>query len=78
MGRHLRLDPRAGVATGAMLGLAEWLRRTGGRRGWRWLAASPVAFAAVFLSDPLHLGAFFATGIGGGAIGVPLMAMAGG
>jgi hypothetical protein len=52
-----------------MLGLAEWLRRTGGRRGWRWLAASPLAFAAVFLSDPLHLGAFFATGIGGGAIG---------
>ncbi len=55
-----------GVATGAMLGLAEWLRRTGGRRGWRWLAASPLAFAAVFLSDPLYLGAFFATGIGGG------------
>ena len=71
MGRHLRLDPRAGVATGAMLGLAEWLRRTGGRRGWRWLAASPLAFAAVFLSDPLHLGAFFATGIGGPANWAP-------
>ena len=51
-----------GVATGALLGLAAWLRLTGGRRGWRWLAASPLAFAARFLSDPLHLGAFFATG----------------
>jgi hypothetical protein len=32
-----------------------------------------LAFAALFLSDPLHLGTFFATGIGGGAIGVPPM-----
>ncbi len=34
------------LAPGGMLGLAEWLRRTEGRRGWRWLAASPLAFAA--------------------------------
>src|SRR5947207_12714193 len=31
-----------GMATGALLGWAGHLRRTGGRRGWRWLALSPL------------------------------------
>jgi hypothetical protein len=35
-----------GVITGALLGWAEFLRRTGGRRGWRWLALSPLVQAA--------------------------------
>jgi hypothetical protein len=46
-----------GVATGALLGLAQWVRLSGGRRGGRWLVASPLVFAALFLRDPLHLGA---------------------
>ena len=68
-----------GLVTGLLLGWAENLRRTGGRRGWRWLALSPLAFAAVLFSEGL-LGVLgiFENGIGGGAIGVPLFAMAGG
>jgi hypothetical protein len=66
-----------GIATGALFALAEHWHHIGGHRYRRWLALSPLCFAAIFLSDPLHIGAFFATGIGGGAIGVPLMAMAG-
>jgi hypothetical protein len=53
-----------GVVTGALLGWAEHLRRTGGRPGWRWLALSPLAFAAVSFS--------------GGGLAVPLIGMAGG
>ena len=67
-----------GVATGALLGAAEYIRRTGGRRHWRWLAASPLTFAALMVNDPRNLGTFFTSGIGGAAIGVPLAAMAGG
>ena len=33
-----------GLVTGALLGWAEHLRRTGGRRGWRWLALAPLSF----------------------------------
>jgi hypothetical protein len=66
-----------GALVGALLGLAEYLRRTGGRRGWRWLAAAPLLFTA-----PLFVpGAFLAlvtTGIGGGAVAVPLVGMLGG
>jgi hypothetical protein len=36
-----------GTATGALLGWAEHLRRTGGRPGWRWVAASPLLFLGV-------------------------------
>lgn len=31
-----------GIVIGVLLGWAEHLRRTGGRRGWRWLALSPL------------------------------------
>jgi hypothetical protein len=51
-----------GVIVGVLLGWAEHLRTRGGRRGWRWLALSPLAFATA----------------GGGALGVSLLGMAGG
>jgi hypothetical protein len=68
-----------GLVIGLLLGWAEHFRRTGGRRGWRWLALSPLLFAAVLFSEgPLAVLGIFEDGLGGGAIGVPLYAMAGG
>jgi hypothetical protein len=67
-----------GIATGLLLGWAEYLRRTGGRRGWRWLALAPLIFAGVLLPGLLDPATMFQGGIGGGAIGVPLFGMAGG
>jgi hypothetical protein len=68
-----------GTAVGVLLGWAEYLRATGGRRGWRWLALSPLLFAAVLFSQgPLGWLGIFEDGVGGGALGVPLYAMAGG
>ena len=68
-----------GVVVGLLLGWAEHLRTTGGRRRWRWLALSPLLFAAVLFSEgPLEVLGIFENGLGGGAIGVPLYAMAGG
>lgn len=67
-----------GLAVGLMLGWAEHLRRSGGRRGWRWLALAPLVLASVLLpglTDPAN---FLAEGIGGGALAVPLFGMAGG
>jgi len=65
-----------GVVTGALLGWAEHLRRTGGRRGWRWLALAPLAFVAA--TPGVLVSVFTDGGLGGGAIAVPLFAMAGG
>lgn len=68
-----------GLVIGLLLGWAEHLRRTGGRRGWRLLALSPILFAAIVFSEgPLGVLGVFEDGLGGGAIGVPLFAMAGG
>jgi hypothetical protein len=68
-----------GLAIGMILGWAEHVRRTGGRRGWRWMALSPLLFAAVLFSEgPLGFLGIFENGIGGAALGVPLYAMAGG
>jgi hypothetical protein len=68
-----------GLLIGLLLGWAEHLRRSGGRRHWRLLALSPLLFAAVLFSEgPLGVLGLFEDGIGGGAIGVPLYAMAGG
>ena len=68
-----------GLLIGLLLGWAEHLRSTGGRRRWRWLALSPLLFAAILLSEgPLGVLGIFEDGLGGGAIGVPLYAMAGG
>lgn len=65
-----------GLVTGALLGWAEHLRRTGGRRGWRWLALAPLAF--VVATPGVLVSVFTDGGIGGGAIAVPLFGMAGG
>ena len=75
-----------GVLTGALLGWAEHLRRTGGRRGWRWLATAPLLFTGVLVHGTITapggpmagLEDFLADGLGGGAVGVPLFGMAGG
>lgn len=68
-----------GLIVGLLLGWAEHVRRTGGRPYWRWLALSPLLFAAILFSEgPLGLLGIFEDGLGGGAIGVPLYAMAGG
>ena len=68
-----------GLLIGLLLGWAEHLRRSGGRRGWRWLALSPLLFAAILFSEgPMGVLGIFEDGLGGGAIGVPLYAMAGG
>ena len=68
------------LAAGAACGVA-W---AAGRRGWRWLAAAPAAFAvAVFVSPDVFRVAIngqpiLSGGIGGGAIALPLFGMAGG
>lgn len=73
-----------GVLIGVLVGWAEHVRRSGGRRGWRWLAAAPLLFPiAVFVSPEVINAVFagqplFSGGIGGGAIAVPLFGMAGG
>ena len=73
-----------GMLIGVLFGWAEHLRRSGGRRGWRWLGAAPLLFPiAVFVSPEVINAVFagqplFSGGIGGGAIAVPLLGMAGG
>jgi hypothetical protein len=64
-----------GVLVGVLLGWAEQLRRTGGRRGWRWLALAPLLFAGVVFSSPGAMRALLEDGIGGGALAVPLAGM---
>jgi hypothetical protein len=67
-----------GVLVGALLGWASHLRATGGRRGWRWLALWPLLFAALLFSNPMDMAAILEDGVGGGAIAIPLIGMAGG
>ncbi|TDD25646.1 hypothetical protein E1218_14385 [Kribbella turkmenica] len=64
-----------GVLTGGLLGWAEHLRRTGGRPHRRWLLLSPLLFTALLAPDPLGV---LESGLGGGAIGVPLYGILGG
>ena len=61
-----------GIGVGALLGWAEHLRTSGGRRGWRWLALAPLLFSAILFSRPLDQLSIFEDGVGGGAIGVSL------
>lgn len=67
-----------GAVVGGLLGLAEALRRTGGRRHWRWLALAPLAFAIAPMLLPGAVPALLTQGLGGGAIAVALMALGGG
>ena len=67
-----------GTFVGVLLAWAEHIGRTGGRRWWRWLALSPLVFAGVLLSEPTDPAGLFEDGVGGGAIAVPLLGMAGG
>jgi peptidoglycan/LPS O-acetylase OafA/YrhL len=67
-----------GAVTGGLLGWAEHLRRTGGRRHWRWLALSPLALATAPLLLPGAVVALLTQGLGGGAIAFALTGMAGG
>jgi hypothetical protein len=68
-----------GVVTGVLLGWAESLRRTGGRRGWRWLALSPLVLAAVVLHRPWDVALLLREDpLGGGAVGVALYGLAAG
>lgn len=68
----------AGLITGALLGLAEYYRRTGGRRHWRWLALAPLSFTILALTMPDALLALVTEGLGGGAVAIALIAIAGG
>ena len=65
-----------GLLTGALFGLAEHRRRTGGSRSL-WLTLSPCLFLAA-LADPTIFRQLITQGIGGGAIGVVLFGLAGG
>jgi hypothetical protein len=67
-----------GAVVGILLGWAEHIRRTGGRRRWRWLALSPMLLAAALFSDPAGLALLLEEGLGGGALAVPLLGMLGG
>jgi hypothetical protein len=68
-----------GMLIGALLGLAEFVRRTGGRPRWHLLALSPLLFAAILVAglieEPTHM---FEGGIGAGAIAIPVLVMIGG
>jgi hypothetical protein len=67
-----------GAVIGGLLGWAEAIRRSGGRRGWRWIAIAPLAFPVLALTPPGALINFLTTGIGGGSIALVLTAIAGG
>ena len=65
-----------GLLVGALIGLAEHRRRTGGPRSV-WLNLAPCLFLAA-LVDPTIFKLLITQGIGGGAIGVVLFGLAGG
>jgi hypothetical protein len=67
-----------GAVTGGLLGWAEYLRRSGPPRGWRWLALAPLTLAAAPMLMPGAVTTLATTGIGGGAIAVGLMGIVGG
>lgn len=46
--------------------------------GRRWFVAAPLLFAGVLLSRPADMMGIFDNGVGGGAIAIPLIGMAGG
>jgi hypothetical protein len=79
VGEHVRVHPAPGLLIGALLGWAEYLRRTGGRPRWRLLVLSPLLFAAILvrglIEDPTTM---FEGGIGAGTIAIPVLSIIGG
>jgi len=73
-----------GAMMGMLLGWAEYLRRTGGRPRWRWLACAPLTFVFFILVSPDMINGLlagevpFSDGLGGGAVAIPVFGMAGG
>lgn len=67
-----------GAIVGGLLGWAEALRSSGGRRRWRWLALAPLAFAIAPMFLPGAVTALLTEGLGGGAVAVALMGIGGG
>jgi peptidoglycan/LPS O-acetylase OafA/YrhL len=65
-----------GLVAGGLLGWAESERRQGRRRSWA--AFAPLAFTAILLTHFWQLPSIAEDGVGGGAIGVPLVGMLGG
>ncbi|WP_062465158.1 hypothetical protein [Demequina soli] len=68
----------SGGTAGALLGWAEARRRAGRTARLRWFALAPFTFAVFTMSLPGQLAALFQNGLGGGAIGVPMLAVLGG
>jgi hypothetical protein len=66
------------VLLGGLFAWADLRRRAGNGRGRRWFVAAPLLFAGVLFSDPAHPTGIFDNGVGGGAIAVPVIGMAGG
>lgn len=66
-----------GLVIGALLGLAEHRRRSGGARRW-WLTLAPCLFLVALADPKAGLMLLLREGIGGGAIGVVLLGLAGG
>lgn len=67
-----------GAIVGGLLGWAEVIRRGGGRRWWRALALAPLAFAVAPLLRPGAWASLVSEGLGGGAVGVAIIAIVGG
>jgi hypothetical protein len=67
-----------GALVGGLLAWAELRRRAGISSGRRWFVAAPLLFAGVLFSRPADMMGIFDNGVGGGAIAIPLIGMAGG
>ncbi len=66
-----------GIVIGALLGLAEHIRRTSNDPRGRWLVWSPFVFSLVLPVSLIMNGSTFEGGVGGAALGVPALSVAG-
>ena len=66
-----------GIVIGAMLGMAEHIRRTSHDPRGRRLVWSPFVFSLVLPDSLIMNGSIFEGGVGGGALGAPSLAVAG-
>lgn len=67
----------SGVVVGALLGMAEHIRRTTKNPRGRWLVWSPFVFSIILVVDLIVHGSTLQSGIGGGALGVPVLGVTG-